>query len=344
MPRPKIKSDTDVAALKADFIAKRGITRCPPAGRVEPAQASLPRPVQTAAAPIAPIQRAPIQRDLGTKPVLMWVPTSELHINHAYQRTVSTKRGQAVIKDIVNAFQWPLFQPVTITQREEAGYWVIDGQHRMLAAQQIGIREIPAVLLDNLTPAQQALAFAGINGKRVSVNAYAIHHAMIAAEDPLSVRLAAVCEKTGISIPKYPKMLSVIKPNETLAIAAMKAAMKKHGDDALIWALRTIRNAFRDESGTITANSVRFLSGFYAEYADYPIHEDTILELLLDKDPEQMREECMSKAATSPDRTKLMITMLASAYNAARPAGKAALPAAEIRPECAVPQLEGSFT
>ncbi len=256
----------------------------------------------------------------------MWVPATELHINQSYQRNVSTKRGQAVIKDIVAHFQWPLFQPITITQRDEAGYWVIDGQHRMIAAQQIGIREIPAVLLDNLTSAQQALAFAGINGKRVSVNAYAIHHAMVAAEDPLSARLAAICEKTGVSIPRYPKMATVSKPNETMAIAALKTAMRVHGDDALIWALRLLRDVYPDEPGMITATAVRLLSAFYAAYADFPIHDNTIQSVLLDKDLDQLREEASQRSTNSTGRTPWMIAALAEAYNEALPAGRHALP------------------
>ncbi|NOG70478.1 DUF6551 family protein [Roseicella sp. DB1501] len=322
--------------MKAAFIARHGVTKCPRQEHVSPPIPKAPSHRDDAPVKAERIQKVDTKppkpqstRDLGSKPVLMWVPVSELHIDSHYQRNVSTKRGQAVIKDIVANFQWPLFQPITITQRDESGYWVIDGQHRMLAAQQVNIREIPAVLLENLTQAQQARAFAGINGKRVSVNAYAIHHAMIAAEDQISVRLASICAKSDVSIPRYPKMVAVAKPNETMAIAALKTAMKVHGDDALIWALRLIRATYPDEPGMITAYAVKILSRFYSIHADYPISDAVMQEVLLDLDLDRVRDDA-AESANGSDRVTWAIARLAQLYNGALPAGKQKLPATSL--------------
>jgi hypothetical protein len=60
-------------------------------------------------------------------------------------------------------------------------------------------------------------------------------------------------------------------------------------------------------------------------YADFPIHDDTMQAVLLETDPEQIREEAATKA-TSTGWLMWMIASLASAYNAVLPGGKIELP------------------
>lgn len=118
---------------------------------------------------------APIADD--EKPQLAWVPVGQLHINRGYQRDADTRAGGKVIAGICSNFKWALFQPVILTKRSEGGYWVIDGQHRFLAALQLKLPEIPAMVANLPTDAAQAQAFIAINTARVNMNSLAIHHA-----------------------------------------------------------------------------------------------------------------------------------------------------------------------
>ncbi len=247
------KRNSEDERLKAEFIAKNGVKKI---DAVKP----LPLPQETTAAVIEaeaqPIY-LPVAEDIGDKPVLLWVPVSELHINSTYQRAVSTKRGQAIIKEIVEFFKWSRFQPVTITENSEGGYWVIDGQHRMIAAQQRGIESIPAVLLTGLSNEQQAHVFVGINAKRVTVNAQALHHALVASGDIEANRVKKCCDAAGVVIPKYPKMLKFLRPEECLSIGTLKTGIKKFGEQAVINVLRSIRAIHPNTAGMMSSDAIK---------------------------------------------------------------------------------------
>ncbi len=258
----------------------------------------------------------------SAKPILMWIKPDDLHINEKYQRAVSTKRGMAVIKNIAEKFDWALFLPIAVTRREEGGYWVIDGQHRVLAARRIPLDEVPAVVLDIKGTRAQACAFVGINAQRVNMHALAIHHAMVSAGDELAVRLHKCCEIAGVSIPRYPKQVTIMKPHETLSVANLKSAMKIHGDDALIWALRILRAAYPNEAGYISGGYIRVLASFYSRHADHPIHEDTVIMLV----GENMVTDFFDEEQSSVPRITAAVQGLTERYNQERPQGKRALP------------------
>lgn len=257
--KPTQKTD---AELKAEFIARKGVTIIPPVNQLpiaadDPAKKFWPR----ARNPLKPSKPRPMPTpaplaDRGEKPEMIWVCVDELHINDAYQREISTRRGEAIIRDIVANFRWALFQPLNISTRDEGGYWVIDGQHRLAGAREAGEKLVPAILQRGLTMAAQARTFAGINGKRVTMHALALHHAMVAAGDPVSVAIHDVCERAGVSIPRYPKQADRMLPNETMCVSTLKEKLKTYGADNLVAALQSIRRAAPDTPGMMTRESI----------------------------------------------------------------------------------------
>lgn len=251
MERPRQKTD---AELKAEFIASRGVTR------IEAVRISEPPPsidVPAARKPPKPRAERPMNvtpaHDRGSKPRMIWAPVSYLHVDERYQRHISTKRGEAVIREIVENFRWKLFQPVTICPREENGYWLIDGQHRVEAAKLAGIKEVPAILIEGLTLEERAKVFAGINGSRVAMNPLTIFHAMLAAGDPVCLRVSAACAAAGVVIPRSSKLRAHMKPEEATCIASLRRIMLKYGDTALTNILKSIRKKYPRDIGMITA-------------------------------------------------------------------------------------------
>lgn len=249
--------------LKRDFIAKKGVKKVPMAHELAPKpdieQAWNPAYAKRMRAMAEKTKEVkPVVMDAGPKPMLTWLPIDQLHVNEEYQRPSTTKRGQQVIRGIVEHFQWKLFSIVTVTPRANGGYWLIDGQHRTIAAKLRGIEEVPAIVLQQLTPEEQARTFAGINGKRVSVNPYAIHHAMLAAGDETAVRIDRVCEAAGVVIPRYPKSSNQnLKPEECMALGEIKRGIKKYGDDLVIGVLKAIRTTYPTTVGKMNRDDLR---------------------------------------------------------------------------------------
>lgn len=258
---------------------------------------------------------------MSNKPVMMWLSPDELHINEQYQRTISTKRGQTIIRGIAEEFDWALFLPLVVTTRAEGGYWVIDGQHRLAGAKAKPLDEVPVVLMDIKTASDQARAFVGINARRVNMHALAIHHAMVAAGDPLAVGVQNCCDKAGVVIPRYPKMLSVIKPNETMALATLKSTFNICGPDALIWSLRILRAAYADEPGQLSGGYIRGLATFFNAHQDHHVDEKTVIWIVSD----YMYSDFLE--GEDDGRTVFnAVEGMTARYNTMKPAGKPLLP------------------
>lgn len=261
--------------------------------------------------------------DYGQKPELIWVPVSDLHIDHDYQRQVSTKAGCRVIRRLSKSFHWSRFQPITISRRDlGGGYWVIDGQHRMLAAREMGLDEIPACLVQLDNKPEQASAFVDINSDRVKINVLAIHHAQVVSGDKMACRIKFCCDKAGVSIPRYPKMTGLIKPHESMAIGTMKVIILKYGDDALIWALRLLRTAYSDDAGMLVKENISYLAMIYNKYQDYYIKEDALIKAIVDMDIEQNRFIARRNGCTGNAVHTVIVHAIIRAYNKLMPVAK----------------------
>lgn len=260
----------------------------------------------------------------GTKPVLTWVPVSLLHVDHNYQRSADTRRSKKIISEIAANFSWPLFQPITITQREEAGYWVVDGQHRMRAALQCGIREVPAALIELQGGVEQAKAFISINQSRVIMNSLALHHAALAAGDEKALMIKRVCDTVGVEVPRYPKPAEALKVNETLSVGGIERFVRDFGEAAVIWALRQLRAAYPDIPGKLSSLHLRTMTIMFVTYQDYVINEAKLKQALADTDLEDLLDDVRSrfKHSTVGQRQRELVWMLAQEYNSHVPKAK----------------------
>ncbi|MEX0666102.1 MAG: ParB N-terminal domain-containing protein [Acidimicrobiia bacterium] len=58
------------------------------------------------------------------------------------------KASDAHVKRVIGSVERVGFvTPVVVVERDDGGYWIIDGQHRFLAAQELGLRQLPAVIV-----------------------------------------------------------------------------------------------------------------------------------------------------------------------------------------------------
>jgi hypothetical protein len=203
-------------------------------------------------------------RDFGPKPELAWLPVEALFVDPAYQRTMESKRSVALIERMLKGFRWSAFGVVLVAPARPDGianrYAIMDGQHRVTVARRLGIRDVPAVIIAAETVAEQAAAFLAANRDRVQVNVFALHHAQLVAGDRDAAAIARACAEAGVEIPKYPIPATHLKPNQTLAIGAIRAAIAASDTRSAANALRVIRQAF-PEPGALRAH---FISGIHA--------------------------------------------------------------------------------
>lgn len=220
--------------------------------------------------------------NFGARPEIKWVPVDQIVVDEAYQRSVDTRSGQSVITKIATNFQWGLFGIILLTpdKTKLKRFYCVDGQHRVEAAKRAGIKEIPAIiaLFDSVMAA--AAAFVAINKDRTNITPLNIHRANVAAGDPAALEIERVCEAAGVRLLPYPVQAASIKPGETMAIGAIRGAIRDQGPEHASRALKMLRVVYSDSPGAIRANyitaSARILSGEYGQFPGSKILADVL--------------------------------------------------------------------
>lgn len=228
----------------------------------------------------------------GTKPELKWLYVDDLTVDSRYQRSAQSDKSVSAIAKIAENFDWSKFTPVVVSRPTEGKklYPVIDGQHRVLAAIKRGdIEKVPCCIVDAPTLVNQAQSFIGINKTRVRMTAHAEYYALVAAEDPEILRLKKTLDSVGVTIPRYPPMHGMTKPNECQAIGTMLQIMRCGGEGNLRFALTTILKAYPDTPGQMRSMFVKALAEVHARNRGN-VDAKIAVEAVSNLDPEHVHQ------------------------------------------------------
>jgi hypothetical protein len=242
---------------------------------MSPAVAQQPR----APTAVSPKPREAATDNFGPRPQLRWLPIDSLTVDRTYQRTLDSKASQRSIARIAGEFRWSAFQAILVTPAlADDFYLILDGQHRVEGARRAGHGEVPAVIVATASTAEQASAFARANRDRVAVNAFALHHALLAAADAAAGTIDGACRAAGIEIPRYPIPADKLKPGQTMALATIAEIVARHGIAVAVPALVAVADAYREESGRLRAPLLRAVAAIVAERPGY--HEARLTAIL----------------------------------------------------------------
>lgn len=139
-------------------------------------------------------------------PVIRRIPLRLLNVSLAepgpgYQRTPNMSR----VKKIARNWDWGMYEPLVVSERKDgprAGeLFIVDGQHRYLAALEIfpEWQELPA-LVRPMTFEEEALRFARQGENRGGVNSRDLFRAKVEARDPDALDILAIIEEHGFRI------------------------------------------------------------------------------------------------------------------------------------------------
>ncbi len=176
-------------------------------------------------------------RDFGPKGKLLWIPLEKLRIDDAYQRPVNEK-GKANVRRVAETFRWSKFEIPMVTPRKGGVFAIINGQHRSLGALvNGGVKSIPCWVIE-VSPEEEADAFAAINGIVTAMHPLYLYKALLAAGDAVAKAIDRVTKKAGVIIAPYPR--SDLAPNETLAVGTVERAIARFGEAAVAAGLKLI--------------------------------------------------------------------------------------------------------
>lgn len=120
--------------------------------------------------------------DLGPVGEFKWLAKDLLVVDPCYQRDLRSKPAIVIARE----FLWSKFGVINVNQRDgEESFFVMDGQHRVLAAQRReDIHELPCLVFRLDQVAAEARAFVGLNMQRKAAKFYEKWRAWVVAEDP----------------------------------------------------------------------------------------------------------------------------------------------------------------
>lgn len=167
-------------------------------------------------------------------PILQWIDVADLVIDDRYQRPLEVRNRQA-IQQIADAFDWMQFSPVLVAPADGGRFAVIDGQHRVHAAQLCGIQRVPAQIvlataqIVLATAAQQAQAFAGVNAKVTPMTLHQVYRAALVAGEGWAIRCRDVVEASGCTLATANPSAKDRKPRVVYCIGVVRRMIVQRG-------------------------------------------------------------------------------------------------------------------
>lgn len=256
---------------------------------------------------------------LGDKPELRWVKLTQLYIPTEYQRSTKTDASAKNINFIKANFSWADCGALIVCPLKGSKppqYAVIDGQHRLRAAEAHGgIDELPCVVIGEREAKDQAKNFVTINSRRVKLSPLQQYHAAVVAGDIDAVALAAIVKKCNIQVATYAMNLSETHPRVTCAVGTLLKLIREYTEKQVCWVLIIIPDAFPKIPGMLRPNLLRVLAQFIKEKPD--ADRAAMISALQGLDIEDLQKDARSyRQIEGGSISSAMLRVLEKRYNA----------------------------
>lgn len=240
------------------------------------------------------------------------ISVDELNISDAYQRTIVPARVNRIAKNL----DQDAFGSLTVGQRRDGSYWVVDGMQRLTAARKLGIGMVPCDVFQSEGQEHEARVFRLKNKERTNVTACALFRAQLVEGDEQTVEIAKAVEAAGLSLryesgkPGWPFVKAVV---------SLERAYRKVGKDGIAVVLSILCEAWFGESDALRGDIITGLSYFIYKTPDFDkerlvkkLAEKPISALLRAADATFKLER--DRAASSSDRSFAMCMAIECVY------------------------------
>ena len=125
---------------------------------------------------------------------LAMVHKSALRVDDTYQRDAKTNR----VLSLASQWSWVSCGALTVAKRGDGSLWVVDGQHRLLAAQRRSdITALPCVVFAVSEVKDEARNFATANTMRGAMKGVEMFKARLVAMDPIALAVNELITASG---------------------------------------------------------------------------------------------------------------------------------------------------
>lgn len=278
----------------------------------------------TRPSPVAPLSHA-ISGNISPKGAKRWpkakgMPPSienrnpdELNIDDSYQRSTDTGASQTLIKKIASNWDWRMCMPLVVSKRDDGSLWVLDGQHRLAAAQLRGdISFLPCCVGVYGGVADEAAMFVAMNRQRRAMNRLDDFHAAIASGDDEAQQIANLITEAGFTVSRKTGSQSWV-PGEVAFTTAIAKVLRKHGAAVCTRALTTMAEAFPDEVLNAGASMFMALTKLDVAPPD-PFDPDRLFRTLLTRNQREWASFLNETKGGGEERALALRQVLLMAY------------------------------
>jgi hypothetical protein len=183
------------------------------------------------------------------------IDVDELNISDSYQRTIVPARVNRIAKNL----DQDAFGSLTVGQRRDGTYWVVDGMQRLTAARKLGIAMVPCDVFQSEGQEHEARVFRLKNKERTNVTACALFRAQLVEGDEQTVQISGIVKAAGLSLrfdngkPGWPFVKAVV---------SLEKAYRKVGEDGLGVVLSVICESWFGESAALRGDIITGLAYF----------------------------------------------------------------------------------
>ena len=190
------------------------------------------------------------------------IAVEDLNISDAYQRTIVSGRVNRIAKNL----DQDAFGSLTVAQRKDGSYWVVDGMQRLTAARKLGIGMVPCDVFDSEGQEHEARVFRLKNRERTNVSSIALFRAQLTEGDEQSLAIAEVVRKAGFKLAlreesaKWPYIR---------AVKALERSFQRVGGEGLAIALAVVNEAWPGEDGALQGDMIEGVCWFFKKQPDF---------------------------------------------------------------------------
>lgn len=245
---------------------------------------------------------------LGTDRLFVHVELPRLKIDRRYQRVVNMQR----VRRLAAAYDEDLMGVLVCSVRED-GIFIIDGQHRYEVAKLLGMSTIRCELRVGLTLEQEANIFYNLDTARVGLNSDDSFRALLTANDPTALSVAATIEAVGLKVSLGGPVKGGVRAFKTIVNLT-----KQYGIERVRAALQVIAYAWHDIETPAPASVMEGMTHFLGYYPDIN-PRDLGHSLRTHTSPQKLNVDARALTGTLSWSTKRsMARAILAAYNKSR--------------------------
>lgn len=226
------------------------------------------------------------------------------------------------VRKLIMEWSWEGFRTLYVNQRPDGTYWIVDGQHRVVAIREkFGDMVVGCYLSHVEGPKEEARIAKLVNDGHSAVSPATKFQWRLTMQEPEALAIERIAHEEGYALALHEKASSEFH----LTIpAVLDGIYNKGGKDRLRSILRFAKNTWGGQPKFASSHIITSLSKFFEYYGSHPAFDETRITEVLSQFPvaQISKEGDIEKAEFGGHRHICCARAMQKLYNAKVTGGK----------------------